>query len=363
MDFLPAVFGCQTTKLTKKEKELFSHHKPFGLIIFSRNIETKEQLIELIKEFGECVYPNKPYIFIDEESGKIGRMNWLKGKTTSMEDIGKLYEKNKEEGLKELRKSLGLITAELNDCNINVDCVPVLDVYVPDVTNDFLKSRCIASNIDTVVALGNELLKIMKEKNILTIGKHIPGHGRAKSDSHKELPVVSESKDILIKEAATFQQVKTDFYMTSHVVYENIDKDNPGSLSKLVIKDFLREELNINAPIISDAIEMGALKEFGDIEQIAANTLRSGTDIVLHCSGINDDIEKICNKISSMDYTIRAELKPYLQTLPCLSTPTIINYSTCDDQVSKPIISCNNKEMIFNLENGETKLDFRLTNL
>ena len=312
MNFLPVAFGCASTSLTEKEKELFNKYKPYGFILFSRNIVNRDQTRDLVKELSDSVYPNKPYIFIDEESGDIERMSWLKGKTATMEEIGNLYQTDPAEGKKKLQQSFDLINTELNYCNINFDCTPELDVYVPGVTASFLKTRCISSNIDTIVQVGNDLLDIMKSYNIFTTGKHIPGHGRATVNSHTELPIVNDPKSVIAKEAATFQRVKSTFYMIAHILYEQIDPKMPSSLSSIVVNDFIRQELDIQAPLISDDICMGALKKYGTIDQIAAQVLNCGIDIALHCNGVYEEMLAICEKVDNMDYTIRDELKPYL---------------------------------------------------
>ena len=313
IDFLPVAFGCATTSLNKEEKELFKKYKPYGLILFSRNITDRNQTKDLVKEFSECIKPNKPYVFIDQESGDyVQRMPWLKRKTSTMQEIGKLYEQNHEKGLQELQRSFDLINTELNYCNINFDCVPELDVYVPGITAIFLKKRCISNNIETIIEVGNDLSDIMKSDNIFTTGKHIPGHGRATVNSHTELPYVSDPKSVIAKEAATFQRVKSTFYMVAHILYEQIDPKMPSSLSSIVVNDFIRQELDIQAPLISDDICMGALKKYGTIDQIAAQVLNCGIDIALHCNGVYEDMLAICEKVDSMDYTIRNELQPYL---------------------------------------------------
>ena len=316
MDFLPIVFGCASTSLTEKEKELFNKYKPFGFMLCARNIVNRDQTRDLVKELNDSVYPSQAYTFINEESG-LETIPWLTGKTATMEGIGNLYQTDLEKGKKQLQQSFDLINTELRYCNINFDFVPELDVYINGVTASFLQSRCISSNIDTIVQVGNDLLDIMKTSDhpntdILTIGKHIPGYGRATVNSYDELPIVSDPKSVIAKEAATFKRVKSNFYMVAHILYEQIDPKMPSSLSSIVVNDFIRQELDIQAPLISNDICMGALKNYGTIDQIAAQVLNCGIDVVLHCNGVYEDMVAICEKVYSINYTIRDELKPYL---------------------------------------------------
>ena len=276
------IVGIKGTKLSNREILFLKQYKPWGIILFSRNIKTitqTQKLTELIKKiFHDKYYP----IIIDEEGGKVTRLKkFIDNSIFTADFFGKLFIKNKKKFNIYLDVYIKQIANLLNILGININSVPVLDVR-RKITNKIIGNRSYSSNANVVSKLGEFYISSFHKQRIATIIKHIPGHGLAKVDSHKKLPIVKKTIRELNKiDFFPFKNKKSLFSMTAHIIYWNIDKNNTTTHSKKLIQ-IIRNNIGYRNLILSDDISMKALKY-----SIAENTIRAfnaGCNLVLHCN-------------------------------------------------------------------------------
>ena len=276
------IVGIKGTKLSNREILFLKKYKPWGIILFSRNIKTISQtqkLTELIKKiFHDIHYP----IIIDEEGGKVTRLKkFIDNSIFTADFFGKLFTKNKKKFNIYFDVYIKQIANLLNILGININSVPVLDVR-RKITNKIIGNRSYSSNAKVVSKLGEFCISSFHKQRIATIIKHIPGHGLAKVDSHKKLPIVKKTIRELNKiDFFPFKNKKSLFSMTAHIIYWNIDKNNTTTHSKKLIQ-VIRNNIGYKNLILSDDISMKALKY-----SIAENTIRAfnaGCNLVLHCN-------------------------------------------------------------------------------
>ena len=277
------VVGLSREILTRKEKKYLAYYKPVGIILFQRNIANKEQVKELIKSTKNIV-GNKLLVLIDQEGGKVNRLNkkiWPVFPSAST--FGRMAKNNLAKAKKETFKNYQSIGFELNELGINVNCAPVLDLLYKNASS-VIGSRAFSSNPKIVIALAKEACKGLVKTKVLPIIKHIPGHGRAKLDSHLELPEVKVSHRQLAKDFSTFKALKSlPAAMTAHIKYTAIDNNKPATLSKKIIYYIIRKEIGFEGVLFSDDICMKALK--GPYYNRARNAILAGCDVILHCDG------------------------------------------------------------------------------
>lgn len=305
----PIIIGISTTKLTDKEKTLLQEHNPLGVALFRRNIEknekgeqNKEALIQLINDIKEILGENS-LIAIDQEGGKIQRL--IKPTfydAPPAKTFGDLAtEKGLEVAIEECKQNYNKIGKELKSLGINLDFAPVADLSYEE-AHDVIGNRSFGSKSETVVSLCLASLEGLQKEGIQGCIKHMPGHGRAKADSHKELPRVNASLEELKEtDFKVFKELsasnETKLAMTAHIVYESIDPNTPATLSSKVI-NYIRNEIGYKGLIITDAIEMKALN--GEMQDIARKTLEAGVDIILECTG---DHKNMVNVLGSVEET------------------------------------------------------------
>lgn len=302
----PVIFGFKGYSLSNQERDFFLQNKPSGFIIFSRNIESKEQVTRLIQELKNLFPERDTLILIDQEGGRVQRLTHphaIKYPAPShFAEIAK--SKNIEEGLKLCYESNFLMAKELASLGINVNCTPVADLRIEG-SHDVIGDRSFGSDISFVTKFCESVIKAHLDANVIPIIKHIPGHGRALCDSHKELPKVSnrlielEQTDFAVfKNLSRIIRDKYNnsscFAMTAHIKYECLDPNNPATQSESVIK-YIRNKIGFSDKIITDCLTMEALS--GSFGQRAIKSLEAGCDIVLHCSGDMDQMEEIAKSI------------------------------------------------------------------
>lgn len=289
----PAILGLAGTQLSSDEKAFFRSVNPFGFIIFSRNIETPQQMKRLTHSLRECVGREHVAILIDQEGGAVQRLgppHWRKAPPMAL--FGNICLKSADLALRAAVANAALMGAELMDVGVTVNCLPVLDVLTPE-ADDIIGGRAFSSDPSVVSTLGAATITGLAKAGIVPVIKHIPGHGRAKVDSHKQLPIV---------EAPLSELQKTDFIpfaylhdapmaMTAHIAYSAIDPGVPATFSKPVIKDVIRGLIDFQGLLLSDDLGMSALQ--GNFRDRTTRSLNAGVDVVLHCSGILDEMEDI----------------------------------------------------------------------
>lgn len=303
---LAAIFGVGGPSLTEDERAFFTRTKPVGYILFARNIETPAQVKALTAELRSLVPGFDPVILIDQEGGRVQRLrppHWRFAPPAA--DFANLFASDQAAGRAATRTNMRLIGAELADLGIDVDCAPVVDVPVEG-AHDIIGDRAYGRSPDGVAALAGECCEGLVDAGVIPVIKHIPGHGRASSDSHLELPVVDT--DLATLRATDFAAFKAlvrythvpMFGMTAHVVYRAIDPDQPATQSAKVIGEIVRGEIGFQGLLMSDDLSMMALS--GSFEDRTARSMAAGCDVALHCNGDMAEMVAIasaCGKLGS----------------------------------------------------------------
>lgn len=286
-DGAAAIFGCAGLSLTEDEKAFFRALKPWGYILFARNIGDPDEIRRLVDEMREAAGWAAP-VLIDQEGGRVARLrgpiwrDWPPvGRWCAAADAGEIAEEALYEAL---RLRYRLIGAELMDLGIDVDCAPLLDLRLPGF-HEVMGDRALGAAPESVSRRAQAIAAGLRDAGVLPVIKHAPGHGRALVDSHHALPVVDAPLETLrAADFAAFAAVKDEALgMTAHVVYTAIDAERPATLSPRVIGEIVRGEIGFDGLLMSDDVGMKALS--GTEAEKARECLAAGVDLVLHCSG------------------------------------------------------------------------------
>lgn len=296
----PAIIGIAGYRLTKEEIKLLKIEKPWGVILFKRNILSFEQTKKLTKQIRKCLNDQFYPILIDEEGGKVSRLsNLFNTREFSQIFFGNIYENNKKKGILIYKYYLETISNILNDIGVNINTIPVMDL-LQNSTHEIIKGRSYSKKLDTVKSLGKFCISFLKGKKIATVAKHAPGHGCASADSHKKLPIVKKKlKELYAADFSAFNNLNCHFLMTAHVLYKKIDPNFSATHSKNIIKKIIRKKLNFKGLLISDDISMKALSK--NLVSNAKNALNSGCNLVLHCSGKIRESRNLLNNLEGID--------------------------------------------------------------
>lgn len=301
----PVILDCDGVTMSAEERSLFKDLEPFGFILFARNCQSPDQLKKLTDEMKEITGRADVPIFIDQEGGRVCRLNtehWRR--PPSGEELANLYRENSETGLDAVKINARLMAEELRDMGITVNCYPVMDlnfIYGDQVIGD----RSFGDDVKLVSLLSEAACEGLLSGGVLPVIKHIPGHGRAKSDSHKELPIVDTPFDILAEtDFVPFKALNhMPLAMTAHIVYSAIDDVHPATLSETIIRRVIREHIGFKGVLISDDVSMKALE--GNSCDNAKAALRAGCDLVLHC---NSSLEERREMLETLyDFNVASE--------------------------------------------------------
>ncbi|MEJ8553193.1 beta-N-acetylhexosaminidase [Tepidibacter sp. Z1-5] len=287
------IVGFNGYEVDSDFSDLLENYKVGGVILFKRNIKNSEQLLNLNNNIKSINSKNKLPLFIsvDEEGGRITRLPEGSTKFPSNKVIGKENDK----GLSyKIGKQIG---TELNDFKFNMDFAPVLDIY-SNPKNTVIQDRSFGTDSEIVKTLGIATMKGLQDSNVISVVKHFPGHGDTKVDSHIGLPVVNHDKQRLDKfELIPFKEAidkGADAVMTAHIVLPNVDESKkPATLSKTILTDILRNELNFNGVIITDDMEMGAIAKNYGTKDASVEAVKAGADIILMCHTKEKQIEAL----------------------------------------------------------------------
>lgn len=298
--FAPVVVGCAGKQLSAQERVLFGVRKPLGLILFARNIENPEQVKALIADFRGVVGNDFAPVLIDQEGGRVARLkppHWPAFPPGAV--FGRLLEQDRARGIEAAYLNSRWIGAELAALGIDVDCAPVADLPVAG-AHDVIGDRAYGHTAATVVAIGQAVMRGLRDAGVLPIIKHIPGHGRSHTDSHLDLPVVDT--DIPTMEQSDFLPFRAmnnaPWAMTAHIVYSAIDAARPATLSPVVIDRVVRGHIGFTGVLISDDLTMKALK--GTPAETGVASLQAGCDLVLHCSGDLPEMQALLAAVPAM---------------------------------------------------------------
>ncbi|HZZ60814.1 MAG TPA: beta-N-acetylhexosaminidase [Roseiarcus sp.] len=289
---MPKAFicGCSALALNSDERSFLREHQPWGLILFKRNVGDRDQLRALIQAFRACVgRPDAP-VLIDQEGGRVQRMgppHWRAYPSAAAIEAG-LPPAEAEAAARLIAR---LIADDLGEVGISVDCAPVLDVAEPE-THAAIGSRAYSEDPARVAVMGRAFARGLLAGGILPVVKHMPGHGRARSDSHCELPVVRASREDLKRDFAPFAALRDlPMAMTAHVVYSALDPERPATASPAVVRDIMRGEIGYDGLIMSDDVSMKALR--GAYEERSRAIFDAGLDLVLHCNGDPEEAKAV----------------------------------------------------------------------
>ena len=294
------IFGIRGAKLTSEDRYLIKNEKPWGIILFSRNIKNIFQLKFLINDIKKSIKDKNYPILIDQEGGKVSRLNKIIDLSDFSQDFfGKLYNKDKKLFYKFYKNYIDKVCNIFKKVGININTVPVLDVRRKK-SHNVIGNRSFSQNPERVIKLGKICVDLYKKNKIATVVKHIPGHGMSKCDSHYKTPIIKTNKKELIKkDFKPFRECKSLFAMTAHAVYGTYDLDNTATHSKIIINQVIRNHINFKGILISDDITMTALKY--KLEKNAIKALHAGCNLVLHCNGNISEMSKLVKVIPKID--------------------------------------------------------------
>ena len=287
------IVGLKSSKLSNSEKIFLKKHKPWGVILFSRNIKSINQTKTLTDDIKK-IFKDKNYpILIDQEGGRVNRLNKIISfDNLTSEYFGGLYEKNRKNFNIFYKLFVDKTSYLLKLIGSNINTVPILDLRVKGASN-IIGDRSFSKNRNTVSKIGDLCIKLFHKNSIGTVIKHIPGHGLAKVDSHNFTPIVKKSLKFLEKnDFYPFKDKACHFAMTAHVIYEKLDKHNTVTHSKKVIQ-YIRKKIGFKNILISDDLSMKSLKE--DMKTKTIKAFKAGCNIVLHCNGNQKEMMIVAN--------------------------------------------------------------------
>ncbi len=305
---LAAILGCSGRALGGAEKSFFRDADPFGFILFARNCAEPDQVRRLVGALRNCVGRANAPILIDQEGGRVARLGpprWRRPPPAAT--FARLARVDEGAAIEAARLNARLIAAELHELGITVNCAPVLDVPQPG-SHAVIGDRALGESPAVVALLGRAVCEGLLDGGVLPVIKHIPGHGRALTDSHKALPVVGAARvDLEAVDFAPFKALRDmPWAMTAHVRYETLDRRAPATTSKTVIQRFIRGTIGFDGVLVSDDLSMSALG--GGVGERAQAALAAGCDVVLHCNGMRAEMEEVAAYASPLDDAAQARL-------------------------------------------------------
>jgi beta-N-acetylhexosaminidase len=291
--FITGVSGLQ---LTADEHAFLRAERPWGFILFKRNIETPAQVLALVRELRGAIGETDAPVLIDQEGGRVARLgppHWPVYPPGAV--FGTLYDLDRNLGLTAARLSARLIAADLADLGITVDCLPLADVPVPG-ADAVIGNRAYGTEPDKVAAIARAVTDGLEQGGILPVLKHIPGHGRATADTHIRLPLVDTSEAELERtDFAAFRPLADlPMAMTAHVVFSALDPAQPATTSATMIEQVIRGVIGFQGLLMSDDVSMNALA--GSIAQRTQAIVTAGCDMVLHCNGKLDEMRAVARE-------------------------------------------------------------------
>ncbi len=283
------IVGIKSTKLNNKEKIFLRKFKPWGVILFTRNIKNINQTFKLTSSIRK-IFNDKNYpILIDQEGGRVNRLrNIISFDNLTSEFFGQLYVKNYKEFEIYYRLFIDKTSYLLKLIGVNINTSPVLDLRVKGASK-IIGDRSFSKNPKIVSKIGDFCINFFHKNKIGTVIKHIPGHGLASVDSHNFTPLINKDNKYLAKnDFKSFKNKKTLFAMTAHIIFKKIDEKNPVTHSKKLIK-LIRNKIGFRNILISDDLSMKSLK--GNLKENAFKAFNAGCNLVLHCNGNLKEME------------------------------------------------------------------------
>ncbi len=304
---LPAILGLSGETLGADERAFFRAADPAGYILFARNCRTRAQLRALTDSLRDLAGRDDLPILIDQEGGRVARLGPPEWPAfPAARRFAELYERAPVTALAAARANAQAIAVTLAEAGINVDCLPLLDLAY-DGAHGVIGDRALGAEPMQVAALGRAVLDGLAAGGCLGVVKHMPGHGRARADSHEELPAVDASAAELAADIAPFRALAdAPLGMTAHILYPAWDAARCASLSPVVIGEVIRGRIGFDGLLMSDDIGMAALS--GPLGARAAGVIAAGCDVALHCSGRIADNAEIAGALGEMGDAARERL-------------------------------------------------------
>jgi len=290
------ITGVSGLELSAAEREFVRAERPWGFILFKRNIEAPAQVSNLVREFQDLTKNPDAPVLIDQEGGRVQRLgppHWPVYPPGAA--FGALYDIDPALGLSAARLSSRLIAADLIELGVTVDCLPLADVPVTG-ADAVIGNRAYGTEPGKVAAIALAVTEGLEQGGVLPILKHIPGHGRATADSHFRLPMVDASRDELDRtDFAAFQPLADlPMAMTAHVVFSALDPVHPATTSATIIQQVIRGVIGFQGLLMSDDVSMNALA--GSIAERTRAIVNAGCDMVLHCNGKLDEMRDVASE-------------------------------------------------------------------
>jgi beta-N-acetylhexosaminidase len=290
------ITGISELELSAAEREFIRGERPWGFILFKRNVDSPDQVSALVQELRNCLGEADAPVLIDQEGGRVARLgppHWPVYPPGAA--FGALYDLDPALGLQAARLSSRLIAADLIDLGVTVDCLPLADVPVAG-ADAVIGNRAYGTEPAKVAAIARAVTRGLEQGGVLPVLKHIPGHGRATADSHFRLPTVDASREELERtDFAAFKPLADlPMAMTAHVVFSALDPAQPATTSATIIRQVIRGQIGFQGLLMSDDVSMNALA--GSIAERTRAIVNAGCDMILHCNGKLDEMRDVARE-------------------------------------------------------------------
>ena len=299
------VLGCSGERLSPEETRFFAAADPLGFVLFARNCRSRDQLRDLVGELRAAIgRPDAP-VLIDQEGGRVARLKPPEWRAyPAAAQLAALPDPLASEAA---RLSARLIADDLSAVGITIDCAPVLDLPARD-ADPVIGDRAWGNEAARVARLGRAFCDGLLEGGVLPVIKHIPGHGRARVDSHRSLPRVDTSRPILSSgDFAPFRALSAmPWAMTAHIVFTAIDDAEPATFSRKLVETVIRGDIGFGGVLISDDVSMGALD--GSLAERTRRALDAGCDLALHCNGVLTEMEEVADAAPPLSPSAQARV-------------------------------------------------------
>lgn len=295
------VTGLEGPRLGDAERAFLADARPAGLILFSRNCVTRDQIRTLIHDARRAVGTDDLLVMIDQEGGRVQRLRPPLARMLPPAAAFKAhFDRDLERACRATFLVSRLVAEDLTTFDIDTNCAPILDVPIAG-AHDIIGNRAYSRDPREVIALGRAAADGLMAGGILPVMKHMPGHGRAGHDSHLELPSVTATFDELAQtDFAPFKALSDlPAAMTAHVLFLALDGAKPASISQAVTRAVIRGHIGFNGLLISDDLSMKALQ--GDMSERARQVIAAGTDLVLHCNGVLDEMRAVAGSVPALE--------------------------------------------------------------
>ncbi len=289
------IFGLEGTSLTAEEGSFFRENRPWGIILFARNIETREQLRALTDDLREKSGNAHLPIFIDQEGGRVARLKPpLVRPYPPARTYTELFGQNPDAGTEAAYLGAMLLADDLLKLGITANCAPCLDLDLTGMS-DVIGDRAFGEDGTAITQLGSAFYEGLRAGGVVPVIKHLPGHGRAKVDSHQALPDVDTDLNTLATtDFVPFRALSSALMgMTAHITYSALDAGQVSTLSRVVVGDIIRDLIGFDGLLMTDDLSMNALS--GDFAERTEKALAAGCDIILHCNSDRDEMAAIAS--------------------------------------------------------------------